>query len=244
MMDALQKSGQLDNTYVVFTSDNGFHLGQHRMVSGKQSAYDEDIRVPLMVRGPGIAAGSTTDLMTGNIDIAPTLTAMAHTTMTDDPDGRSLIPLLGGGKPDEWRRSYLIEHYVDQSTGPEEANDTTNGPQLEPPDADQGGGSTTTATAGAHKTDFATATTEAQRPAKAGDTFIHAYQAVRTAGYLYVEYVTGERELYDLTKDPNELDNIVKTADPPFVYQLKTHLDDLRACVADTCRQAENKPAT
>ena len=59
LVDALDRNGQLDNTYIVFTSDNGFHLGQHRMPAGKQPAYEEDIHVPLIVRGPGIPAGST-----------------------------------------------------------------------------------------------------------------------------------------------------------------------------------------
>ena len=58
LLRTLQQSGKLDNTYVVLTSDNGYHMGQHRLGLGKQSAYEEDIRVPLMIRGPGVPAGS------------------------------------------------------------------------------------------------------------------------------------------------------------------------------------------
>ena len=69
LMRHLQRNGQLDNTYVVFASDNGYHLGQHRMPAGKQTAYDEDIHVPLIVRGPGVPADRTRDEIVGNVDL-------------------------------------------------------------------------------------------------------------------------------------------------------------------------------
>ena len=59
LIDTLRATGQLDNTYFVFSSDNGFHLGQFRMPAGKETAYDSDIHVPLIVRGPGVPAGET-----------------------------------------------------------------------------------------------------------------------------------------------------------------------------------------
>ena len=68
----LQKTGTLDNTYIVFTSDNGFHLGNHRMQLGKQTAYETDIHVPLIVRGPAVAAGATRDELVVETDLAPT----------------------------------------------------------------------------------------------------------------------------------------------------------------------------
>ena len=64
----LQQTGQLDNTYIVFTSDNGFHLGQHRLRNGKDTGFEEDIRVPLIVRGPGVPKGVVVKKMTVNID--------------------------------------------------------------------------------------------------------------------------------------------------------------------------------
>jgi N-acetylglucosamine-6-sulfatase len=75
LFEALAATGQLNNTYVVFTSDNGFHLGQHRLLLGKRAPYEEDIRVPLIVRGPGVPAGGTLDHLTGNVDLAPTPTS-------------------------------------------------------------------------------------------------------------------------------------------------------------------------
>ena len=61
VVNTLQTAGKLDNTFIVFSSDNGFHLGEHRETAGKQAPYEENIRLPLIVRGPGIAAGKTMD---------------------------------------------------------------------------------------------------------------------------------------------------------------------------------------
>src|SRR3712207_421461 len=72
LVDALRESGELDNTYLVFTSDNGFHLGQHRLTTGKWTAYEEDIRVPLIVRGPGVPEGQNLEHLVLNNDLAPT----------------------------------------------------------------------------------------------------------------------------------------------------------------------------
>ena len=58
VVEALDASGRLDDTYIIYTSDNGFHMGQHRLFMGKTTAYEEDIRVPLAIRGPGIRAGA------------------------------------------------------------------------------------------------------------------------------------------------------------------------------------------
>ncbi|HSL00099.1 MAG TPA: sulfatase, partial [Rubrobacteraceae bacterium] len=74
---SLRESGELDNTYIFFTSDNGFHAGQHRLGTGKWTAYEEDIRVPLIVRGPGVPKGATREHLVLNNDLAPTLTDIA-----------------------------------------------------------------------------------------------------------------------------------------------------------------------
>ena len=72
-------TGQLDNTYLVFSFDNGFHLGQHRLPSGKQTAYETDIKAPLVIRGPGVPAAQTRSELASNIDLAPTFAAEAAT---------------------------------------------------------------------------------------------------------------------------------------------------------------------
>ena len=107
----LEESGELDNTYIFFTSDNGFHMGEHNLPSGKMLAYEEDIRVPLLVRGPGIQPGTTINQMTANIDIAPTITDLAGGQFADFVDGRSFVPFLlaSDQQPVDWRKALLIE---------------------------------------------------------------------------------------------------------------------------------------
>lgn len=106
----LRAAGALRNTYVVFSSDNGFHLGQHRLNPGKLTAYDADVRVPLVVAGPGVPAGATNDAMTENVDLCPTFAELAGAPAPPAADGRSLVPLLRGEAVDDWRDAVLIEH--------------------------------------------------------------------------------------------------------------------------------------
>ena len=219
LIGTLRANGQLDNTYIVFTSDNGFHLGQFRMPSGKQTAYDFDIHLPLIVSGPGIPAGQTTSRFVGNIDLAPTFAAMAGATPASFVDGRSFLGLAQDpSSSTPGRNSYLIEHWKEKSGRP--PGETA---PLEPNDLDQ--------------------SATAVRTSKAAATTIPEYHAVRTQRYLYVEYTTGERELYDVQADPYELHNIVTTADPALVHALSADLAALEHCKAESCRAAEDAPA-
>jgi arylsulfatase A-like enzyme len=108
---ALRKARVARNTFVVFGSDNGYHLGEHRLAAGKRTAFDHDVRVPLVVVGPGVRAGRATSALTGTVDLAPTFEAWAHAPADPRRDGRSLTALLDGGRPPKrWRRALLIEH--------------------------------------------------------------------------------------------------------------------------------------
>ncbi|KAF2114004.1 arylsulfatase [Lophiotrema nucula] len=80
----------LDNTYIVYSSDNGFHIGQHRLQPGKSCGYEEDINIPLAIRGPGVAANYTTDIVTTHTDLAPTFLQMLGIPLRDDLDGRPI----------------------------------------------------------------------------------------------------------------------------------------------------------
>jgi N-acetylglucosamine-6-sulfatase len=102
-------AGVMHNTYIVFTSDNGFQEGEHRIPSGKARPYEESIRVPLLVRGPDVQAGSTTDELTLNTDFLPTFTDLAGTVTPAYIDGRSLRPLLEGRPAISWRTAILLE---------------------------------------------------------------------------------------------------------------------------------------
>ncbi len=98
------------NTYFVFSTDNGYHTGEYRLVPGKLTAFDTDIRVPLIVAGPGVRPGSSTAAMAENIDLASTFTSLAGIPFSSD--GQSLTPLFKGGlAPPDWRDAILVEHH-------------------------------------------------------------------------------------------------------------------------------------
>ncbi len=114
LIKTLDETGQLDNTYIVFTSDNGFHMGQHRLYSGKEFLFEEDISVPFVVRGPGIAENETiSGYLTGNVDLASTFSEWAGVQPPAFVDGRSFADLLAGSpiSPDLWRQAFLLEEY-------------------------------------------------------------------------------------------------------------------------------------
>ena len=107
----LRHTGRLSNTIFVFSSDNGLHMGEHRLTPGKLTAYDTDIRVPLVMAGPGIAAGVTNSAIVQNVDLAPTFEALGGTAVSAGVEGRNLVPLLHGRTPADWRTVALVEHH-------------------------------------------------------------------------------------------------------------------------------------
>ena len=116
VVGALREKGVLSNTYVFFTSDNGWHHGEHRIPQRKGHPYEEDVRMPLLVRGPGVAAGRLAQEMALNTDYMPTFTDLAcplsspcdTQSWSYVPDGRSLRPVLAG-TPTRWRSAVLLE---------------------------------------------------------------------------------------------------------------------------------------
>lgn len=88
----LEEYDLLDNTYVFYTTDNGYHIGQHRLQPGKECGFEEDINIPLIVRGPGVPAGEIADVVTTHIDLAPTILELAGASIRADFDGEA-IPL-------------------------------------------------------------------------------------------------------------------------------------------------------
>lgn len=190
VVGALEQTGRLGNSYVFYTSDNGFHMGQHRLFVGKTTAYEEDIRVPMVVRGPGVPAGQRLEPMVLNNDLAPTFAAIAGLEPPSFVDGRSFLELMV--RPQSaWRQSFLIERRQ------METHELT------------------------------------------GNAII---DAIRTAAHTYVEYGTGERELYDLQADPYQLDNRIRSADPALVAALAGRLAELKNCAASNCRMLEDLP--
>lgn len=106
IINTLKDRGDLDNTYVVFTSDNGYLLGEHREET-KYKQYREAQEVPFIIRGPGIPHGQKVGTLLGNIDIAPTYVDIAHANMRTDIDGDSMLPLLTGIIKN-WPRHYML----------------------------------------------------------------------------------------------------------------------------------------
>jgi arylsulfatase A-like enzyme len=156
ILAALKKAGLGDNTMIVYMSDNGMTMGDHRFGVTKNCPYEACIKVPFIVYAPGYYQHRVETKIAANIDIAPTFAELAGVAIPDYVNGMSLVPLLKDPSA-AWRDAILLEHWP------------TN----------EGGGS-----------------------------IIPEFYAIRTAEWKYVEYVTGETELYDLVNDPYELGNL------------------------------------
>jgi len=254
VVNTLRATGRLDNTYIVFSSDNGFMLGEHRDPSGKQVPYEESFRLPLFVRGPGVAAGKTMDQLVGNVDFAPTFAQWGGASVPDFVDGRSFAPLLAGGTPDAWRQAFLIEHFsaggkaagtkvkkgkkgkqATQGTAqPATIAQATSGAGSGSAAAGKGGDAKATRAAG-------TAAPASKKPGKAS-LGLPEFHGLRTKDYVYIEYETKEHEFYDLTKDPNELQSTAGSADPALLSQLSARLAELQKGAGATMRTAEQQP--
>jgi N-acetylglucosamine-6-sulfatase len=174
---ALRQTGRLDDTMIVFTSDNGIAVGEHGWTY-KLTPYEESIRVPLIVRYDPLTDGGSTDALAVNVDLAPTIAALSN-TRAPGVEGRSLLPILDGRATDV-REEFLIEHMEYRS----------DRGLPDPP----------------------------------------TYCAVRTRDRLFVHYATGEEELYDLARDPWELENLASSPDR------RAELTSLRRRTKQLCR--------
>jgi len=216
VVDALAAAGQLDNTYIFFTSDNGYHMGVHRLLPGKRTPYEEDIRVPMIVRGPGVPAGATLPHLVGNVDLAQTITELAGGTAADFVDGLSFARLLGPNPPppSSFRDAYLLEHAALGASGNAAGDRAEPGDgTLEPADP-----------------------MEAPPRPDARERNIPPFTGLRLADSVYVEYNDGEKEMYDIRTDPSEIVNLASTADPALLATLSARLAALKICAAASCR--------
>jgi N-acetylglucosamine-6-sulfatase len=200
---ALGETGQLDNTYVIYTSDNGFHMGEHRLIAGKDTPYEEDIRVPMVMRGPGVPVGGRIEALVVNIDLAPTFADIAGVEAPDFVDGRSFLPLLQD-PAQPWRDSFLIERRKLE----EQLVRQSKFSGLTPEELDQAA----------------------------------VFNGIRTRDLVYVEYGSGERELYDLAQDPHQLANLAEETDPVLVSALSARVVELSECTGAGCRELEDLP--
>jgi arylsulfatase A-like enzyme len=112
VLDYLDKEGLSKNTVVIYSADNGWFLGDLGLYD-KRFMYEPGLRVPLLARGPGIKTGLTPAQFVANIDLAPTFLDLAGLKIPDSMQGRSLVPLLHGESPADWRTSIYYRYYHD-----------------------------------------------------------------------------------------------------------------------------------
>jgi arylsulfatase A-like enzyme len=194
IVEALKRTGKLSSTYLIFISDNGQFNGEHRMSSSKFLPYEPSAHLPLLIRGPGIKAGSRSSELAANVDLAPTILALTGARLPGGYDGRSLKPYWKNPKKRS-RRAIVLEGY--------------SGPNDVPP---------------------VDASTSATAPIK-------NFSGLRAGRYKYVEYTSGERELYDLKSDPAELKN--RISDPAWrriAARLGRELAARKDCRGAACR--------
>jgi N-acetylglucosamine-6-sulfatase len=203
-----------DRTYIVFTSDNGYHLGQHRLDRGKQTAFDTDIRVPLIVVGPDVPRGRTVTQVTQNVDLYPTFLQLAGRAPSSPIDGRSLVPLLHpSSRTPAWRTVALVEHHG--------ANDDPSDPDFE------GGGSNPTA--------YTAIRISAKR--------FPGFNGPVNAVYVEYKDREHEIEYYDLNSDRYERDNTAKTLTAAQRLELHKTLTALAHCHTQATCWAAGLPA-
>ena len=209
----IKNEGIEDNTYLFYMGDNGQHLGDYRLPGGKRQAYDTDIRVPFLVRGPGITGGTKVTEVILSIDLLPTWVELAQGKLpqTYEADGKSIIPLLNGQDPAEpavntFRAVALAEMYGGSSNM----------------------GKTYHGMAGFEGNRFWNNTYQAIR-------VINGSDWAANANWLYAEWCTGEREFYNVTIDARQMNNIVDQMDSNLLQNLSTLTESLGKCSGKSC---------
>jgi arylsulfatase A-like enzyme len=179
IVSAVGATGELRNTLILFTSDNGFFHGEHRIPTGKLLAYEPSIRLPLYLRGPGVPRGERRRQLVTNADLAPTILDAAEARPGRVQDGRSLFGLIDDPTV-QWGRELLLE---------------------------------------------------------GGNNRGLIYTGLRNYRWKYIEHGTGEVELYDLERDPDEL--VSRHAEPayaPIRFAMAQRLARMRVCAGAGCR--------
>lgn len=217
----LEAHGVLENTYIIYSSDNGFHIGQHRLQPGKSCGYEEDVHVPMIIRGPGVAGGYSTDMVTTHTDLAPTFLKLLGIAPRHDLDGRA-FPVKREDIEVEVAAAQTVREHVAVEywgfAGGEGIHDRT-----------------------LHEN--------------------NTYKAIRLVGegfnVYYSIWCNNEHELYDMTRDPGQMINLLSAKEGPnvavtddsvtpwlsglsvskVVSRLDALLFVLKSCTGKTCQE-------
>ncbi|WP_326690311.1 sulfatase [Streptomyces sp. NBC_01795] len=240
LMNTLKSTGQLDNTYVVFTSDNGFFFGEHRVPTGKFLPHGASGQVPLVVRGPGIEAGQHSKELTSNVDLAATISDIGGADPDLALDGRSLLPY--GRDPRKSSDRPVLQEIAEGArrtpvAAPGHGRPRAGGPPNDDVSAGRAAGAGDLDMDGPASPALEPRGKKKRKPPR-GQEYSAAYEAIRAGHYLYIRYSAGGRELYDLESDPHELTS--RHNDPGYKKVrtfLDQRLDKLQGCVGEECRE-------
>jgi N-acetylglucosamine-6-sulfatase len=224
LIQALRGEGILDDTYIIFSSDNGFFRGEHRIASGKYLPHDPSSRVPLLIRGPGIPAGAVSNELVWNGDITQTILQIARGSEDPALDGRSLLP--------------FAENPALRSSRPILLEGDTGAGGTEVESAQTSAARAREARVGVlGKRGVSDLEQEPNAIKSASTEGAPAYRSIRTDRYEYTVYANGQTELYDMWRDPAQLRSLAR--DPRYRYVRKwlyNALIPVSSCAGASCR--------
>uniref|UniRef100_A0A8C6LX38 N-acetylglucosamine-6-sulfatase n=1 Tax=Nothobranchius furzeri TaxID=105023 RepID=A0A8C6LX38_NOTFU len=213
LVKKLDSIKELDNTYLIYSSDNGYHTGQFSLPIDKRQLYEFDIRIPLLVRGPGIKPNQTLKAPVLNIDLAPTILDISGVNLsTVKMDGESFLYQMAPSLRNGTARPFFLVEYTGEGS-----------PVSDPSCPKLGSG-----------------VSECFPDCVCEDAYNNTYACVRSLdgshNLQYCEFADSESfvEMYNLTTDPHQLQNIVKTVDPSVLQLMNQRLIKLQSCIADS----------
>jgi N-acetylglucosamine-6-sulfatase len=218
LINRLDQLRELDDTYIIFTSDNGFFNGEHRISKGKYRPYENSSHMPFLIRGPGIPQNRTSQELTMNVDLAPTIVDIADATATGRKmDGRSMLPYATNPRKRS-RRPIMLEAY--------------------PPKASTAAKPKEPKSLGVR----ALSTIEGPLASIAKDPTPPNWRAVVYSHWKLVRFNGQGYELYDLKRDPDEINSLARNRRyAPVVKFLRGQLKRLERCAGARCRREIGK---
>ncbi|XP_024155705.1 glucosamine (N-acetyl)-6-sulfatase (Sanfilippo disease IIID), b [Oryzias melastigma] len=218
LVKKLESIKELNDTYIFYTSDNGYHTGQFSLPIDKRQLYDFDIRIPLLVRGPGIKPNQTLQAPVLHIDLGPTILDIAGVNLSRvNMDGQSFLSQMAPSLRNGTTRPYFLVEYTGEGLPTPDPYCPKLGPGV----------------------------SECFPDCVCEDANNNTYACVRTLDgkqdMQYCEFADSESfvEFYNLSSDPHQLENIVKKVDPTILQTMNQRLIQLQSCVGESCRKVK-----